>query len=195
MHAIVCIKQVPDTNEVRIDPERGTLIREGVPSIINPFDMYAIEEGILLKENHEGKATVVTMGPPQALEAIKEAVAMGCDDAVLISDRTFSGADTWATAYTLAQAIRKLGEYDVILCGRQAADGDTGQVGPGIEIPAPAATQEPHPSTAIKHVGGGASDRRWQPIAVSCSAPGVLRYAAWWRPDGDSVLTMAAAWP
>jgi electron transfer flavoprotein beta subunit len=132
MHAIVCIKQVPDTTEVRIDPERGTLIREGVPSIINPFDMYAIEEGILLKENHEGKTTVVTMGPPQALEAIKEAVAMGCDDAVLISDRTFSGADTWATAYTLAQAIRKLGEYDVILCGRQAADGDTGQVGPGI---------------------------------------------------------------
>jgi electron transfer flavoprotein beta subunit len=132
MHAIICIKQVPDTTEVRIDPERGTLIREGVPSIINPFDMYAIEEGILLKENHEGKATVITMGPPQALDAIKEAVAMGCDEGVLVSDRAFAGADTWATAYTLARAIRKLGEYDVILCGRQAADGDTGQVGPGI---------------------------------------------------------------
>jgi electron transfer flavoprotein beta subunit len=132
MHAIVCIKQVPDTTEVRIDPERGTLIREGVPSIINPFDTYAIEEGILLKEAHGGQATVITMGPPQALDALKEAVAMGCDDAVLISDRSFSGADTWATAYTLAQAIRKLGEYDVIICGRQAADGDTGQVGPGI---------------------------------------------------------------
>jgi electron transfer flavoprotein beta subunit len=132
MHAIVCIKQVPDTTEVRIDPDRGTLIREGVPSIINPFDMYAIEEGILLKETHGGMATVLTMGPPQAVEALKEAVAMGCDDAVLISDRAFSGADTWATAYTLAQAIRKVGEYDVILCGRQAADGDTGQVGPGI---------------------------------------------------------------
>jgi electron transfer flavoprotein beta subunit len=132
MHAIVCIKQVPDTAEVRIDPERGTLIREGVPSIINPFDTYAIEEGILIKEAHGGRATVVTMGPPQASEVLKEAVAMGCDDGVLISDRTFSGADTWATAYTLAQAIRKLGAYDVIICGRQAADGDTGQVGPGI---------------------------------------------------------------
>ena len=132
MHAIVCIKQVPDTTEVRIDPERGTLIREGVPSIINPFDTYAIEEGITLKEAHGGKATAITMGPPQAIEALKEAVAMGCDDAVLISDRAFAGADTWATAYTLAQAIRKVGAYDVILCGRQAADGDTGQVGPGI---------------------------------------------------------------
>jgi electron transfer flavoprotein beta subunit len=132
MHAIVCIKQVPDTTEVRIDPERGTLIREGVPSIINPFDMYAIEEGILLKEAHGGTTTVLTMGPPQALDALKEAVAMGCDDAILVSDRAFSGADTWATAYTLAQAIRRVGAYDVILCGRQAADGDTGQVGPGV---------------------------------------------------------------
>lgn len=132
MHAIVCIKQVPDTTEVKMDPEKGTLIREGVPAVINPFDMYAIEEGIRLKETHGGKATVLTMGPPQALEAIKEAVAMGCDDAVLVSDRAFAGADTWATAYTLAQAVRKVGDYDVIICGRQAADGDTGQVGPGI---------------------------------------------------------------
>jgi electron transfer flavoprotein beta subunit len=123
---------VPDTNEVRIDPDRGTLIREGVPSIINPFDMYAIEEGILLKEAHKGRTTVITMGPPQAKEAVKEALAMGCDDAILVSDRAFAGADTWATAYTLAQAIRKIGEVDVIICGRQAADGDTGQVGPGI---------------------------------------------------------------
>jgi electron transfer flavoprotein beta subunit len=103
-----------------------------VPSIINPFDTYAIEEGILLKEAHGGHTTAITMGPPQAEEAVKEAVAMGCDDAVLISDRAFAGADTWATAYTLAQAIRKIGEYDIIICGRQAADGDTGQVGPGI---------------------------------------------------------------
>jgi len=132
MHAIVCIKQVPDTNEVRIDPDRGTLIREGVPSIINPFDMYAIEEGILLKEAHNGRTTVVTMGPPQSKEAVKEALAMGCDDAILVSDRAFAGADTWATSYTLAQAIRKIGEADIIICGRQAADGDTGQVGPGI---------------------------------------------------------------
>lgn len=132
MHAIVCIKQVPDTTEVKMDPEKGTLIREGVPAVINPFDMYAIEEGIRLQEAHGGKSTAITMGPPQALEAIKEAVAMGCDDGVLVSDRAFAGADTWATAYTLAQAIRKIGDYDVIICGRQAADGDTGQVGPGI---------------------------------------------------------------
>lgn len=132
MHAIVCIKQVPDTTDVKIDPERGTLIREGVPSIVNPFDMYAVEEGIQLKEKHSGTTTALTMGPPQAVEALKEVVAMGCDEGILLSDRAFAGADTWATAYTLAQAIRKIGEYDVILCGRQAADGDTGQVGPGI---------------------------------------------------------------
>lgn len=132
MQVVVCIKQVPDTTEVRIDPERGTLIREGVPSIVNPFDSYAIEEAIQLKEKHGGKATAISMGPPQAIEALKEAVAMGCDEAVLISDRAFSGADTWATSYTLAQAIHKLGPMDIILCGRQAADGDTGQVGPGV---------------------------------------------------------------
>jgi electron transfer flavoprotein beta subunit len=132
LHAIVCIKQVPDTTEVKMDPERGTLIREGVPAIVNPFDEYAIEEGIRLKEAYGGKVTAVTMGPPQAVEVLKTAVAMGIDDAVLLSDRAFAGADTWATAYTLARAIRKLGEYDVIVCGRQAADGDTGQVGPGV---------------------------------------------------------------
>jgi electron transfer flavoprotein beta subunit len=132
LHAIVCIKQVPDTSEVKIDPERGTLIREGVPSIINPFDTYAIEEAIRLKEKFGGKVTLISMGPPQAKEALKEALAMGCDDAILISDRAFAGSDTWATAYTLSQAIRRIGDYDVILCGKQAIDGDTGQVGPGI---------------------------------------------------------------
>ncbi|MBC7248874.1 MAG: electron transfer flavoprotein subunit beta/FixA family protein [Anaerolineae bacterium] len=132
MHAIVCIKQVPDTTEVKIDPERGTLIREGVPSIINPFDTYAIEEALLLKEKFGGKVTVISMGPPQAVEALKEAVAMGADEAILLSDRAFAGADTWATAYTLSSAIKKIGDFDVILCGRQAMDGDTGQVGPGI---------------------------------------------------------------
>ena len=97
MHAIVCIKQVPDTTEVKIDPERGTLIREGVPSIVNPFDTYAIEEALLLKEKFGGKVTVISMGPPQAVEALKEAVAMGADEAILLSDRAFAGADTWAT--------------------------------------------------------------------------------------------------
>lgn len=132
MHAIVCIKQVPDTTEVKIDPVRGTLIREGVPSILNPFDTYAIEEALRLKEQFGGKVTAISMGPPQAVEVLKEAVAMGCDDAILLSDRAFAGSDTWATAYTLSQAIRRLGEFDIILCGRQAIDGDTGQVGPGI---------------------------------------------------------------
>jgi electron transfer flavoprotein beta subunit len=132
LNIIVCIKQVPDTTEVKINPETGTLIREGVPSIVNPFDMYAIEEGLRLKEKYGGKVTVVSMGPPQAKEALKEAVAMGADEAILLSDRAFAGSDTWATAYTLAQAVKKLGPFDVILCGKQAIDGDTGQVGPGI---------------------------------------------------------------
>jgi len=132
MHAIVCIKQVPDTTEVKINPETNTLIREGVASIINPFHTYAIEEGLRLKEQFGGKVTVLTMGPPQAREALKEAVAMGADEAILLSDKAFAGSDTWATAYTLAQAIRRLAPYDLIVCGKQAIDGDTGQVGPGI---------------------------------------------------------------
>lgn len=132
MHAIVCIKQVPDTTEVKINPETGTLIREGVPSIVNPWDTYAIEEAIRLKEKFGGKVTVISMGPPQAKEALKEAISMGCDEAILLSDRAFAGSDTWATAYTLSQAIRKIGDFDIILCGKQAIDGDTGQVGPGI---------------------------------------------------------------
>ncbi len=132
MHAIVCIKQVPDTTEVRIHPETHTLVREGVASIINPFDTYAIEEALRLKERHGGRVTVLTMGPAQAREALKEALALGADEAVLLSDRAFAGSDTWATAYTLAQAIRRLAPFDIILCGKQAIDGDTGQVGPGI---------------------------------------------------------------
>ncbi|HUT15760.1 MAG TPA: electron transfer flavoprotein subunit beta/FixA family protein [Anaerolineae bacterium] len=132
MNIIVCIKQVPDTTEVKINPETGTLIREGVPSIINPFDTYAIEEGLRLKEQFGGNVTILSMGPPQAMEALKEAVAMGADEAILLSDRDFAGSDTWATAYTLSQAIRKCGDFDIILCGKQAIDGDTGQVGPGI---------------------------------------------------------------
>ncbi len=132
MHVIVCIKQVPDTTDVKIDPERGTLIREGVPSVVNPFDEYAIEEAVRLKEKWGGQVTAITMGPPQAEAVLKDAVARGCDEGILLSDRAFAGADTWATAYTLAQAIRKLSPFDLILCGRQASDGDTGQVGPGI---------------------------------------------------------------
>ncbi|MCX5702296.1 MAG: electron transfer flavoprotein subunit beta/FixA family protein [Candidatus Omnitrophica bacterium] len=132
MNIIVCIKQVPDTTEVRINPETNTLVREGVKSIINPFDMYAIEEAIRIKEKLGGKTTVITMGPPQAEAALREAFAMGIDEGILISDRAFAGSDTWATSYTLVGAIKKIGEFDLILCGKQAADGDTAQVGPGI---------------------------------------------------------------
>jgi electron transfer flavoprotein beta subunit len=130
MNIIVLVKQVPDTSEVKINRETNTLIRDGVPSIINPFDMYAIEEALRLREQHGGKVTAVTMGPPQAAEALKEAVAMGVDDVVLVSDRAFAGADTWATSYTLAMGIRKVGNFDLVIAGKQAIDGDTAQVGP-----------------------------------------------------------------
>ena len=132
MEIIVCIKQVPDTTEVQIDPETGTLIREGVPSIVNPFDMNAVEAALQLKEEHGGSVTVITMGPPQAKEALKECLAMGADEAILCSDKAFAGADTWATSYTLAKTIETIGNYDLILCGKEAIDGDTAQTGPGI---------------------------------------------------------------
>jgi electron transfer flavoprotein beta subunit len=130
MDIIVCIKQVPDTSEVRINPETNSLIREGVPSIVNPFDMYAIEEGLRIKEKIGGKVTAISMGPPQAIEALKEAFSLGVDEVILISDRAFAGSDTLATSYTLSKAIEKIGLFDIILCGKQAIDGDTAQVGP-----------------------------------------------------------------
>ena len=131
MNIIVTVKQVPDTNDVRLDPITGTLIREGVPSIVNPEDRHAVELGLSLREQAgSGKVTVISMGPPQAEVALREVLAMGADEAILLSDRAFAGADTLATAAALAAAIRKIGTYDVILCGRQAIDGDTAQVGP-----------------------------------------------------------------
>ena len=132
MHFVVCIKQVPDTTDVKIDPETNTLIREGVESIVNPFDMYAIEESLRLKEKTGGTVTAITMGPPQAEAVLREAISMGVDKGILVSDRAFAGSDTWATSYTLATAIKKIGDFDVLLCGKQASDGDTAQVGPGI---------------------------------------------------------------
>ncbi len=132
MRIIVCIKQVPDTADVRINPETNTLVREGVKSIINPFDMYAIEEAVRLKEKFGARTAVLTMGPPQAEAALREAISMGIDEAYLASDRAFAGSDTLATSYTLAKAIRKIGDFSMILCGKQASDGDTAQVGPGI---------------------------------------------------------------
>jgi len=131
MKIVVCIKQVPDTNEVRIDPQTGTLIREGVPSIINPDDKNALEEALRLKDRYGAHVTVITMGPAQAQAALIEAMCMGADEAILLSDRAFAGADTLATSRALAAALRKL-EYDIIFTGRQAIDGDTAQVGPEI---------------------------------------------------------------
>ena len=131
MKIVVCMKQVPDTTEVRIDPATGTLIREGIPSIINPDDKSGLEAALVLKEQEGAHVTVLTMGPPQAEAALREALAMGADEAILVSDARFGGADTWATSTTLAAALRKL-SWDLIICGRQAIDGDTAQVGPQI---------------------------------------------------------------
>ncbi|MFO7607268.1 MAG: electron transfer flavoprotein subunit beta/FixA family protein [Desulfurivibrionaceae bacterium] len=132
MKIIVCVKQVPDAKDVRLDPKTNTLSREGVESIMNPFDRHALEAAVVLKEQYGGTVTAITMGPPQAEETLRDAVACGADHGVLVSDRAFAGADTWATSYTLAKAIEKLGEFDLIICGKQAIDGDTAQVGPGL---------------------------------------------------------------
>ncbi len=130
MNIVVCIKQVPDTTDVKINPETNTLIREGVASIINPFDAYALEEAVRLKEKFGGTVSVMTMGPPQAEASLRDAIALGADEAYLLSDRAFAGSDTLATSYTLAAGVRKLGGVDVVFMGRQAIDGDTGQTGP-----------------------------------------------------------------
>ena len=130
MNIVVCLKQVPGTAQVKIDPSTNTLIRQGIENIINPFDNYAIEEGVRLRERFGGKVTAISMGPPQAEAALREAISLGVDDGILLSDPAFAGADTWATSYTLSGAIRKMGQYDLVICGRQTMDGDTGQVGP-----------------------------------------------------------------
>jgi electron transfer flavoprotein alpha/beta subunit len=132
MKIIVCIKQVPDAKDVRLDPVTNTLAREGVQSIMNPYDQHALEEAVRLREKHGGEVIVVTMGPPQAEEMLRQAISCGADRVYLVSDRAFAGADTWATSYTLERALHKIGHFDLILCGKQAIDGDTAQVGPGL---------------------------------------------------------------
>jgi len=132
MRIVVCVKQVPDPENAKMDWETGTVVREGVKNIINPFDLYAIEEALRIKEKLGGEVIVISMGPPQAEEALREAIAMGADKAILITSRDFAGADTLATSYTLSQAIKKVGDVDLIICGKQAIDGDTAQVGPGV---------------------------------------------------------------
>jgi electron transfer flavoprotein beta subunit len=133
MRFIVCVKQVPDIEEiknVKTDPKTGTLIREGISSILNPFDEYAVEEAVRLKEKFGGEVVAITMGPPQANDVLIGCLSMAVDRAILLSDLSFAGADTVATSFTLAEAIKKIGKFDVIFCGQQAIDGDTGQVGP-----------------------------------------------------------------
>ena len=131
MNIVVCVKQVPDTNEVKLDPVTGTLIRDGVPSIMNPDDKAGLEAALELKDANGAHITVVSMGPPQADDVLREALAMGADEAILVTDRAFGGADTWATSTTIAAAVKML-DYDLIITGRQAIDGDTAQVGPQI---------------------------------------------------------------
>lgn len=136
MEFVVLVKQVPDTTEVKVDPKTGTLIRDGVPSILNPFDQFALEEALRLREKIKDKiptnVSVISMGPPQAKSAIMKCLALGADKGILLSDRAFAGADTWATSLTLAEAVKKLGKFDIIFCGQQAIDGDTAQVGPEV---------------------------------------------------------------
>jgi len=135
VHIIVCVKQVPDTAEVKIDPETNTLDRSSAPAIINPYDSHAVEEAVRLKEQFGGKVSVISMGPLNAVEVVKKCIALGADEGYLLSDKAFAGSDTLATSYILAQGIRKICRreaYDLIFCGKQAIDGDTAQVGPGI---------------------------------------------------------------
>jgi electron transfer flavoprotein beta subunit len=132
MDIIVFVKQVPNTTEVKLDPKTGNLIREGIESIINPDDRHALEAAVSLKEKLGGKVTVLSMGPPQAIDAVSEAMGMGADEGILLTDRAFAGADTWATSSTLGKAVEKMGEFDLVICGRQAIDGDTAQIGPQV---------------------------------------------------------------
>jgi len=132
MNIIVCVKQVPDTLEVSVDKETNTLIREGVDSVINPFDLYAVEEALCLKEQYGGMVTILSMGPPQAVDILRHGLSLGAERAILLSDIGFAGADTLATSYTLARAVKRIGHFDLIICGRQAVDGDTAHVGPSL---------------------------------------------------------------
>lgn len=132
MKIVVCVKQVPGTTEARIDPETKRIVREGIAVATNPFDTYAVEEAVKIKEKVGGEVIALSMGPPRAEAVLREAISVGADRGVLLSDRAFGGSDTWATSYALAMAIRKLGNVDLVICGKQAIDGDTAQVGPGI---------------------------------------------------------------
>jgi electron transfer flavoprotein beta subunit len=132
MNIIVCIKQVPDSTRVKVDPKTSTLVRAGVPSILNPYDHFALSQALKIKAKTGAAVTVISMGPPQAQSVIRLALGLGADKGILLSDRAFAGSDTWATSYALATAIRKTEAFDLIVCGQMAIDGDTAQTGPGI---------------------------------------------------------------
>lgn len=164
MNIFVCIKQVPGTNKVDIDPVTGTLKRGGVDSKMNPYDLYALETALRLRERCGGKVSVVSMGPPQAETVIREAYAMGADEGVLLSDRRFGGADVLATSYALSQGVRRLGEFDLLLCGKQTTDGDTAQVGPELAewlgIPSVSNVRKIDPQVLVGGLPRGRQDRR-----------------------------------
>lgn len=135
MHIVVCIKQVPDSAQIRVHPVTNTIMRQGVPAIVNPYDLFSLEEALRLKDVHGGRVTVITMGPPQAEAALRKCISFGADDAILVTDRAFAGADTLATSFALAAAINQIGKehaVDMVFAGKQTIDGDTAQVGPGI---------------------------------------------------------------
>lgn len=135
MHIVVCIKQVPDSAQIRVHPVTNTIMRQGVPAIVNPYDLFALEEALRLKDKFGGRVTMLCMGPPQAEDALKKCISFGADDAILVTDRAFAGADTLATSYALAAAIKTIGKeqkVDLVFTGKQTIDGDTAQVGPGI---------------------------------------------------------------
>lgn len=181
MNVIVCIKQVPDTDKVKINPETGTIIRAGVPSILNPYDHYALENALKIKKETGGKITVISMGPPQAVEVIKLALSLGADRGILLSDRAFAGSDTWATSYALSKGIEKIGTYDLILCGQMAIDGDTAQTGPGIayhlKIPqvtfCESVVLANGKAEIVKFVDGGTQDIQAElPALITMTIPG-----------------------
>jgi len=178
MRIIVAIKQVPETKSVKMDEKTGTVIREGVEAIINPLDLYAIETAIRLREKHGGEVIGISMGPAKAITALREAIAMGFDSGVLVSDSAFAGSDTWATSYILAEAIKRIGDFSLVICGERATDGDTGQVGPGIAsfLDLPVASYV----SKIELIGGPKPTLRVERLvedgyeALSCSLPCVI---------------------
>jgi len=176
MQIVVTIKQVPDTTEIRIDPKTGNLIREGVESIINPDDRHAIEAALQIRGKLDGSVTGICMGPPQAIDAISEALGLGIDKGILLMDNYFAGADTWATSFTLGRAVEKIGNCDLIICGHQAIDGDTAQVGPQLaeylNIPQITYVKEIEEATDKKIVVKRMADKAYE--RIECPLPALI---------------------